>query len=275
MKKYLLLLIFVFFCILSYADSDSVVALKNEYGGKTVERIFNGHDKVVKAIFYYNKINKIKKTEIFLTEAVQKNNKIYKQIEYYNNFNIIAKFEVFFTEENFEKTGVTKNVEYVDRNDKILKIEYYHNDTLIYEDKGTDQYPFMLLSYYNNAILDAYKMAKENNNNKDVELILFENQIFLCKTKAKILDKIEDISVNDKEVINTWCNQFNKKEFLNYSKKILVEEYGNQYWVFVDDEILKKIKKDIPVILYYYYIGGYKTYSIYLFIENMSFYIQE
>ena len=76
MKKYLLLLIFVFFCMISYADSDRVIELKNEYGGKTVERIFKGHDKVAKVIFYYNKFNKIKKTEIYLTEAVQKNNKI-------------------------------------------------------------------------------------------------------------------------------------------------------------------------------------------------------
>lgn len=269
-----IILTFISIIVLNCIDK-KVIEKKNIYGGETIETNFSENDKpysdnLSKQIDYKDSDKKTRKIEIFLNDKTKKENNIIKQVEYYSNKGIAEKYEVYFTENRFNETGISKNVEYVDEKDKILKIEYYQNDNKVYEDSGNDNIKFYLLKNYNDLINSNYLELK-NKEKRDVEFFVFEKQLFKYKTIIKIIGEPENIDENEKRIIEVWCKQFKKNEYLNYNKKVLVDEFGVKQWIYIDDKL--NIKKNTNYILYYFNIGGYKTKTIYLLIKEFSHHI--
>jgi hypothetical protein len=243
-----------------YSYDTKIITDKNEYNGVTELNIYTRDEskEIVNKYVYYDKMNIVRKVEIELSDNVIKTKKIVKQIEYYENKKII-KYEIIHSKEYLSETGIDKTIEYMGNNDNVVKIEYYRDTKLLFyevDNSVSRKFTLSCIKNHDSFIKNSYAESRKEFPKGD--LVVIEAKTFKCKTIVTYLNKKADLDKNDKELLAGYCKSRNTPDFATlYSKKILVSENENKYWIFIQDKVLQHIENDKTMLFMYYYIGGY------------------
>ncbi len=153
-RRFLLSLvsIIILFCGDVEAFKTKVISPKNEFGGRTVEKVVTPEDAkditdiqghpikdaesdVTKFIDYYDSSDEVVKSEVFFADKFADESKIKRTIYFLdNNLKKMTKEENFYTDKYADESGVSQGVVYFDSNGKKTKAEYSHTG------KYTDTY---------------------------------------------------------------------------------------------------------------------------------------
>ncbi|TAN45443.1 MAG: hypothetical protein EPN22_02780 [Nitrospirae bacterium] len=191
--------VMLFFVVgLAYAETTTVIAQKNEFGGKTTKTVYTQGDKnaelfVDHFIYYYDtgrkakeeysyteKImqqtgfkkaaayfnvatEKVAKQEYEFTDAISSANGYLKYTDHYGSKGIIVRREAVYTDKYSKENAMIKHVDYYDSN-RITHREYYYTDKHA-ETKG--YYRFTVTYSASNMVATrafdyTQKYAKEN-----------------------------------------------------------------------------------------------------------------
>jgi hypothetical protein len=120
------------------AVSGKVVSANNEYGGKTVEKVYavtKGKKakkaKIQKDITYFDGKGKKVKVESLYTAEHATGTGAEKRIAYFDAKGELTKMEKYFTESYGKLRGIDKMVVYYDLKKKQPKTEYYKDSKLV------------------------------------------------------------------------------------------------------------------------------------------------
>ncbi len=208
---------------------------------------------------------KILKIIHYPTEEAAKKRGVIKQIDEYNGSNNPLRFIMMFTEENKNATGFSKRIDYVDENDKLIKVDMFFNDIYIFsidedDEKAFPKYPLHRMWHY----YEKYHSDRITENEFANETPMFGGTTYV-RYLNKISDTSEDISEKEKRLILNWAKMRKATGFeALYNKKVYVRERGIEFWVCFQDSLLQYLKKDLDMILRYYYIGEIKEGPVYL-----------
>jgi hypothetical protein len=245
-----------------------LLLFNNLIGDTIKEVIFQPNDEeykqFMKHTFFYNERNELIKVETYLSDIFSEEKGYFKQTEIIKE-GFAYSFEMIFTEKNTEITGIKKRIDYVDKNDNITYIEFTFDNSRKYKIDG---------KYI--KVLDKFKISKMNKylniyNELQLEDKIFsiEAPIFSGMSNVENTNQIVKIDEKEKDLIKKWqqahkLNDISEK----YNNKIKVKENDKEYWVFIQDNVIKFIKDFDSILLYYYYIGGYyKNNPVFVMID--------
>lgn len=121
------------------SSTSEVIMEKNEFGGKTLEKTYNGQSDKAKEIIYFNDHNVVVKSEDFFTDYIIARSGVAKVIYQMNKYGRKANAEVFYADSFSATNGINRAVialdyskyaDHIDQNN-VIKQEYYANDKLI------------------------------------------------------------------------------------------------------------------------------------------------
>ncbi len=121
------------------AVSGTVVATENEFGGKTVEKVYDikkiRNARIQKDITYFDKKGKKVKVESLYTEQHIISTGAERRIAYYDAKGELSRMEKFFVESYARLKGVDRIVVHYDLKKKSPRTEYYLGSKLVKKPK--------------------------------------------------------------------------------------------------------------------------------------------
>jgi hypothetical protein len=252
--------IFVFICGLlfsqNYRDEEVIISSDSPYYGK-----------IVKVIYTYDKNNILLWDDTIFSETYTDETNFTHQKTIYKN-DLPYSFELFYSESFTKASKIISRVDYVDKNDNLIGISY--NDIFNYEWKSEKSTLNTFKNFELNTINYFSSIFSENTPSKKNEYAI-EAKIFRGMSFVDIIPKLEDITKNDKIIIDGYLKTQKKDEMIKYyHKKIKVIENNNFYYIIMQDGNTDIIKYK-NALIYYYYIGGTIDGPIFIsvgFFEN-------
>lgn len=266
-------LIFIIVCMLFniniFAEKRVVITNKNEFNGVTEEISFeeNENEQLVKFQIYYNDKNIVVKHDYYTTAKVSKSSGIEKQIVFYDENQNIIKYIMEYNDNYYKKHGVTKLIEYV-TNGNITLLEYFEGTEKVdylYDIETANKYPFYKISYLTTQMIDTSR------NIEGEEFIDFSAKYIRMRSVVLCNGEIEPLDKTDKKILNYTSQHINWPDILSYySSKMLIEEDGIKYTMYIQNGIEKLLPLDFETTIRYYAIG----YNGKLYLTMVNIYVE-
>lgn len=150
----------------------------------------------------------------------------------------------------------------------MISLEYYSNNELIdKETKDFRYYPYLKMNVNGELIKSDYKDFR--NSGKKEDYIIIEGKQTRGKALVRYENKVQQLSTAELKNLDTVGKAFADKkyrEFLNnnYQSKILVKEGDVKYWICMQEPLLKDLKSNQRMVIWYYFLGGFNGEPLFI-----------
>jgi hypothetical protein len=241
----------------------------NPWGGKTEIMVFEGDEarkrQATKMVYFFDKEGELAEVQVTIHPEVTLSSGIVVQRFFYREEKP-WKYEMEYSEDHIADTGYTKVIEYVGKRDKLIKIEWYHGETLLDETDKIEsfkRFQFLKLSRLEELMAELY----DPNYPKD-QIGISAKYNSLRSTVNFIGEpvKIDELDVMLLEYI---CQNMGNVSFAKkYILKVLAEEDGHEYWVYMQKELIPHVHSGARATIRYYNI----QYNGKLFLMCVGFF---
>jgi len=239
------------------ASQKKILTVNNFYGGKTILLQLEPQDEeygfLEKALLFYDDKGILRKAVYSVGKEKSEESGITRQIEDYDKYGKKLFYEVYYSGKMAEQKGVTHLIEILDEYGNTVLIKYYRDKILMVQTPPEDEnrYPFSRLSY----ITSQYSIFKDKTSGKE-HYVIGAYGLMRARSFVRYLNQIKPIDETDKKYLDYWRKIDPLAQTITplYSSKILVEEDGKNYWILFQDSLIKHLK-DNQWLTVYYYIG--------------------
>lgn len=125
------IIFFVLSAVQGHAWSSRTISEKNEFGGATIEYIYQNGDEfynkfgIERSISFYDYAKKFKQIEYYYLPAAAKEKGFGKRTEYYNDRQKVSSADVFHTEDFAREKFYTRHTEYYDERGRKVRMDYF------------------------------------------------------------------------------------------------------------------------------------------------------
>jgi hypothetical protein len=243
MKKTIIALAAILALSPLFAFQDSTLEGRNEYGGSTVQRVYDASDEeyqsVDRMLSYFDADKGLRRRVYFHNENIRGNIGIETQEELYQPGGGLPEYLVNYTAQNAAAKGVSSVRETIDERENIVKAEYYRGDALIQTDPSEEEeyrFPFYRLAYVEKALLATPKGSMEKVDCAINQRYVSIRAVVGCAGKQAALDDVETRG------LDWWCAQMKAEKIRSrYASKVLVTDDGTEHWVLIQDELLPQL----------------------------------
>jgi hypothetical protein len=246
--SFAVILLFVVFCV--FSEEVNILEEKNEYGGRTVERIYNQYEQAIvntaRRIEYFDHRNVLAKMIVTTNDTVAADTGIREQIQYYENGNV-EKYEMFFTDVHVRQRGYNRMIEKMAPNDVVDWTFWYNNDMLLDASRGSDNsFQFYNVEFIDDEFLTGY----EPNERGDV--ISTSGRYYRLRSVIRFDTEPVDLESHDFMLMNAFAGTFGLQNFSAlYTKKVRVYSQNRSYWLYLQTQLIQFVKGQNATIRYY------------------------
>ncbi|MCQ2579933.1 MAG: hypothetical protein MJ159_04495 [Treponemataceae bacterium] len=256
--KKLLVLFLIFICSFYVAaQEETVLVKKNEYGGKTVQFVYQNGDayysKLESSVYYFDADGKACRVIHKFNESQQLLKGFSAQEERLEN-GLVLSYKLTLTAKQRAEQGIDYLIEYVGENGSVIRKQYVKGELSRTEQTGgfTDIYPFYALD-----VLEKY-LAEDETHEIVSEKAVYKFSATFSRGRSfvEFTSGLKNISEKEKNMISAYMDCYNQNHLAKlFNKKVQVSYGRRTYTAFVQDQLLSHIKKGKQCLLSYGVVG--------------------
>ncbi len=247
-----LLLLFLSAGVL-FAQEETVLVKKNEYGGKTVQFVYEKGDqyfsKLESSVYYFDAAGNACRVIHKFNESQQLLKGFAAQEERLEG-GLVLSYKLTLTAKQRAEQGFDYLIEYVGENGSIIRKQYVKGELSRTEQTGafTDVYPFYALD-----VLEKY-LAEDETHEIVSEKAVYKFSATFSRGRSfvEFTSGLKNISDKEKNMIAAYMDCYNQSHLARLFVKKVQVEYGRRtYTAFVQEQLVPHIKKKKKCLLSY------------------------
>lgn len=243
-------------CLL-FAQEETILVKKNEYGGKTVQFVYEKGDpyysKLESSVYYFDSNGNACRVIHKFNENQQLLKGFSAQEERLEN-GLVLSYKLMLTAKQRAEQGFDYLIEYVGEDGSIIRKQYVKGELSRTEQTGafTDVYPFYALD-----VLEKY-LAEDETHEIVSEKAVYKFSATFSRGRSfvRFTSSLKNISEKEKNMIAAYMDCYNQNHLAKlFVKKVQVEYDHRTYTAFVQEQLLPHIKKGKKCLLSYGVVG--------------------
>ncbi len=238
---------------LLFAQEETVLVKKNEYGGKTVQFVYEKGDqyfsKLESSVYYFDAAGNACRVIHKFNESQQLLKGFAAQEERLEG-GLVLSYKLTLTAKQRAEQGFDYLIEYVGENGSIIRKQYVKGELSRTEQTGafTDVYPFYALD-----VLEKY-LAEDETHEIVSEKAVYKFSATFSRGRSfvEFTSGLKNISDKEKNMIAAYMDCYNQSHLARLFVKKVQVEYGRRtYTAFVQEQLVPHIKKKKKCLLSY------------------------
>ena len=236
-----------------FSETETILANKNEYGGKTVQYDYEKGDRyssqLVSSVYYFDSSGKPQRVIHNFNQAQSQLSGFASQEERLDNGSVLSYKLVLNTKQRTEQ-GFDYIIEYVGAKDTIIRKQFVKGKFSVTEEPGayTDAFPF-----YAPDVLARYLEEDDTDEiiqNKDV--YKFSSTFSRARSFITFSSGTKNISGKEKDAIEKYMDTYYEQTQAGiFVKKIEIEYNKQKFIAFVPEILLHSVKKNKNALISY------------------------
>lgn len=257
-KTFLVLLALSFFALCHiYAQEETILVKKNEYGGQTIQFVYEQGDtffsKLESSVYYLDNMGNARRVIHKFNETQQLLKGFALQEERLEN-GLVLSYKLTLTAKQRVEQGLDSLIEYIGEDGTIIRKQYIKGDLSRTEQTGsfTDVYPFYALD-----VLEKY-LAEDETHEIVSEKAVYKFSASFSRGRSFIefSSGLKNISEKEKNMIAAYMDCYNQNHLAKLFVKKVQVAYGRQtYTAFVQEQLVPHIKRGKKCLLSYGVVG--------------------
>ncbi len=242
---------------LLFAQEEIVLVKKNEYGGKTVQFVYQKGDQyfssLESSVYYFDSVGNACRVIHKFNENQQLLKGFAAQEERLEN-GLVLSYKLTLTAKQRAEQGFDYLIEYVGEDGSIIRKQYTKGELSRTEQTGsfTDVYPFYALD-----VLEKY-LAEDETHEIVSEKAVYKFSATFSRGRSfvEFTSGMKNISDKEKNMIAAYMDCYNQSHLAKlFVKKVQVEYGRHTYTAFVQEQLVPYIQKKKKCLLSYGVVG--------------------
>ena len=247
-------LLFVFLSSrILFSETETILANKNEYGGKTVQYDYEKGDRyssqLVSSVYYFDSEGKPQRVIHNFNQAQSQLSGFASQEERLDNGSVLSYKLVLNTKQRTEQ-GFDYIIEYIGAKDDIVRKQFVKGKYSVTEEPGayTDMFPFYALDVLAKYLEeDDTDEIRQNKNVYKFSATFSRGRSFVTFSSGT-----KNISGKEKEAIEKYMDTYYEQSQAGIFVKKIEVEYNKQTFIaFVPEILLHSVKKNKTALISY------------------------
>ena len=242
---------------LLFAQEEIVLVKKNEYGGKTVQFVYQKGDQyfssLESSVYYFDSAGNACRVIHKFNENQQLLKGFAAQEERLED-GLVLSYKLTLTAKQRAEQGFDYLIEYVGEDGSIIRKQYVKGELSRTEQTGsfTDVYPFYALD-----VLEKY-LAEDETHEIVSEKAVYKFSATFSRGRSfvEFTSGMKNISDKEKNMIAAYMDCYNQSHLAKlFVKKVQVEYGRHTYTAFVQEQLVPYIQKKKKCLLSYGVVG--------------------
>ena len=242
---------------LIFAQEETVLVKKNEYGGKTVQFVYEKGDpyfsRLESSVYYFDSAGNACRVIHKFNESQQLLKGFAAQEERLED-GLVLSYKLTLTAKQRAEQGFDYLIEYVGEDGSIIRKQYVKGELSRTEQTGsfTDVYPFYALD-----VLEKYLAEDETHEIVSEKAVYkFSASFSRGRSFVEFTSGLKNISDKEKNMIAAYMDCYNQGHLAKLFVKKVQVEYGRRtYTAFVQEQLVPYIQKKKKCLLSYGVVG--------------------